>query len=225
MAKKTFKNIESHAFNNRKHGIKKPNKATASEYMRVLYDTKGVNKEFIAALYQYFLPTFKKPKNLIEWVSLAKSKEATRYYITEMHARDGKLVATDGHRLHVVNLVDTDLDEYLKGYISLTGAEIELGGQFPEYERVIPEENLQAEFDLTQAFEIKQDDYGTYGTYIYLDLFGTRCKFNLKYWQDAVQKDTSCQITKKDDDSRSPVKLTFDNRMAVIMPTRIEAGE
>ena len=178
MTKKTFKNIESHAFDNKKSGIKKP-------------------------------------KNLIEWVSLAKSN-------TEMHARDGKLVATDGHRLHVVNLSDIHLDKHLKGYISLTGAKIESDGRFPEYEGVIPKENLQTEFDLTQAFEIKQDDYGTY---IYLDLFGTRCKFNLKYWQDAVQKDTSCQISKKDDDSRSPVKLTFDNRMAVIMPIRIEAGE
>ena len=222
MTKKTFKNIESHAFDNKKSGIKKPNKATASEYMRVLYDLENINKDVVAALYQYFLPTFKKPKNLIEWVSLAKSKEATRYYITEMHARDGKLVATDGHRLHVVNLSDIHLDKHLKGYISLTGAEIEFDGRFPEYERVVPEENLQAAFDLAQAFEIKQDDYGTF---IYLDLFGTRCKFNLKYWQDAVQKDTSCQISKKDDDSRSPVKLTFNNRMAMIMPTRIEAGE
>lgn len=222
MTERTFSNVESHAFNDKICGVKKPSKATASEYMRVLYDIEGVNKEAIAALYQYFLPTFKKPKNLIEWVSLAKSKEMTRYYICEMHAGDGKLVATDGHRIHVVNLSDVDLDEYLNGYVSLTGAKIECKGTYPQWERVVPEDNLSVTLDLTESPEVKQNDYGTY---TYIDLFGERCKFLLKYWQDAVQNDKSCKISKQDNDNKSPIKLTFDDRVAVIMPTRIENGE
>ena len=222
MTERTFSNVESHAFNDKICGVKKPSKNTASEYMRVLYDIEGVNKEAIAALYQYFLPTFKKPKNLIEWVSLAKSKEMTRYYICEMHAGDGKLVATDGHRIHVVNLSDVDLDEYLNGYVSLTGAKIECNGTYPQWENTVPEENLNTDIYLTQSFEVKQNDFGTY---IYIELFGKRCKFNLKYWQDAVQDNTTCKISKQDDDPNSVIKLTFDDRVAVIMPTRIENGE
>ena len=46
----------------------------------------------------------KKHVQLLEWVSLAQSTEITRYYLNGMFFEKNTIVATDGHRLHGIEL-------------------------------------------------------------------------------------------------------------------------
>jgi len=115
------------------------------------------NHERLAAIYKLITPRrAKKPKSDFDWVSMAKSKEDRRYYITEAYynANKKELVATDGDRLHLAP-IDLGLAEstHLDGMKQPVDC-----GNFPDYTRIIPEigeSHVQSSVPHWQDLEIK----------------------------------------------------------------------
>lgn len=87
--------------------------------------------------------------NAFAFINSARSKDATRYFITEVYfdSEARRIVATDGYRLHFIELSEAEITAYGlidSGYVALdekrnTITYIKIDGQFPNYERVIPE--------------------------------------------------------------------------------------
>jgi hypothetical protein len=87
--------------------------------------------------------------NNFAFLNAARSKDETRYFMHEAYfdAEHKRLVATDGRRLHFLDLNDAEITAYGlvdSGYVALddkrmTVSYIKLDGQFPNYWRVIPD--------------------------------------------------------------------------------------
>jgi DNA polymerase III sliding clamp (beta) subunit (PCNA family) len=70
-----------------------------------------------------------KDMNTLDFVTLATSKDDTRYNMTQVYRDKTELVGTDGHRLHYVdNLPPVEKPHFLSG----------LDAPFPEWRQVIP---------------------------------------------------------------------------------------
>ncbi|MCK5020277.1 MAG: hypothetical protein KAS32_24775, partial [Candidatus Peribacteraceae bacterium] len=69
------------------------------------------NDDFLATIYAYFLPPVSaKSKTPDLWVAKAMAKDV-RYYLNFVYSDGERLMATDGHRLHVLIT-----DKYEPGY-------------------------------------------------------------------------------------------------------------
>jgi len=88
---------------------KKPNKKEIFRIIETLINDTHINKSKVAKIYAYFMPKFpKKPKNDFDWVRLALGEN--KKYINDfkskitarLHVINGDLIATDGHRIHVL---------------------------------------------------------------------------------------------------------------------------
>jgi hypothetical protein len=88
--------------------------------------------------------------NCCEYLFLSKaiSDDDTRYFINFVYCEDNKLIATDGRRLHIIELgnniwefKDKKFYKFLKATTKLVWfAELaEDPGQFPNYKRVMPD--------------------------------------------------------------------------------------
>ena len=112
-------------------------------------DDKTITDVETEMLYKYFLPKLskKKAKSAIHWVAMAcSSPKDIRRYLTYMYSDGDYLVATDGHRLH---MVETDLDE---GYYCPNSFErVDLDDKYPDFNRVIPSYKTVQEYDLTKC--------------------------------------------------------------------------
>lgn len=175
-----------------KAALRKCSKPKALDKLEILYqnmseDDKAKYSDDIADLFSFFTPkpTGKKPKTPIEWVNLAVSTEATRYYLCASYS-DGKwLVGTDGHRLH---RMETELP---KGYYDKLGNAIDLDGTFPQYERVFfdVEGKMKVTLDIEKA---KLDKLHKKWIYVF-DIDGCQIKFNKKYVDEALNGKTSAE--------------------------------
>ena len=173
-----------------KAALRKCSKPRALNMLEVLYqnmseEDKKNNSEMIADLMSFFTPkpTGKKPKTPLEWVNLAVSTEATRYYLCASYS-DGKyLVATDGHRLH---RMETKLPE---GYYDKLGNAIELDGNFPQYERLFfdVDRRIKVTLDIEKA---GLEHHGKKWHYVF-DVNNVEVGFNKKYVDEALNGKTS----------------------------------
>lgn len=87
--------------------------------------------------------------NVFAFLNAARSKDQTRYFMSEVYfdAKENRLAATDGCRLHFLDLSDDAIAAYglvASGYVALDEKRniityVKLDGQFPNYTRVIPE--------------------------------------------------------------------------------------
>lgn len=125
----------------RAYVTKKLSKAGAHELLVDIIhqlDSKAVDKELIdkfAPLYRYFMDRRAKPRTAEQWVALAVPRtKDVRYYLNYVYCDGAYMVATDGHRLHVIE------DTREAGYYdkALNKLEEKSFAQYPDYWSVIP---------------------------------------------------------------------------------------
>ena len=177
----------------------------------------------LAQTYKYFQPAVpKKCANILDWVGKAKSKEQTRYYLTEMYADKDNIVATDGHRLHL-----TPNNQGYDGYIDNKGNVIDIDGNYPDYKKVIPE---KTHCDVLDMDKCKVEQSGTLTVAIF-NLFGERVCLNMKYLLDLMNGAKTAVIYSESMGNGvsskgivcfdSPILFELPNdAQAVLMPTR-----
>lgn len=87
----------------------KPKKSEAQSTLESIYEKADLTQEQkteLARLYNYFMPAIpKKPKSDEQWVQKAAANKDVRKQINFVYADPkGYLVATDGHRMHWIDL-------------------------------------------------------------------------------------------------------------------------
>lgn len=70
-----------------------------------------------------------------KWVSLARSKDKTRFNLCSVYRAATSIVATDGHRLHMSN----GLPEVEPHFVD------DIDGEFPDYTQVLPKTNVPSD--------------------------------------------------------------------------------
>jgi DNA polymerase III sliding clamp (beta) subunit (PCNA family) len=80
------------------------------------------------------------------------SKDETRYHLNGVFFDKGSAIATDGHRLIKCNVgLDADLhslNEQHKGHIFNVKSGLRVDGKYPNYEALIPKEQVNRQFTL-----------------------------------------------------------------------------
>lgn len=192
----------------------KPNKKDASEYVEQLYEkeTDEDTLDLLRLLYKFFEPSKTAiTKDPIKWVDKASADDGVRLHMQSLYSNGKRLSAVDGHRLHFAK---TELEE---GFYSKHGEKVEFNGNFPDIDRIIPEETQRVEinlkdFEITKAkgkyfYEIKSEDV-------------TIAKFEKKYIDDVFNSEKvifalSCF------DEEKPILLENSIGRAVVMPYRL----
>ena len=125
---------------------RKPKKERLQAIVRDLYAgemTDAERLDSLALLYTHFMPAAPaKPKTLAQWIARAAGKKDVRYYINYVYADHAaqRLVATDGHRLHLMPLPAQGFDK--AGFYCPTTLEYlhdEEFANFPDVDRIIPD--------------------------------------------------------------------------------------
>ena len=182
-----------------------------------------------AQLYHYFTPSIpKKPKNVFNWISLAKGKNDVRFYLNYVYCDLENIVASDGHRLHLSNN-SLNLDP---GYYNEAMHSVEVDGKFPDYNRLIPDvskNHIKTSIsDLTQDLD---NDTKTKTHIMVFDNGEIKVCLNKKYFDDAVAfldmdvfvSSGDNPVVFKSKEKSSLEKFTEDgdnNLIAIIMPLR-----
>ena len=200
-------NIQTQAYDIKR----KPSKDIAGKMLQSLW-IKADNdddREALAALFKYFQPaTPAKPKTVLQWVSKAKSKEQIRYYITEVYSTGEYAVATDGHIMFVAPYQGPE------GYIDHDGAALESltrNGTFPQWERVIPADNMPA----VSLGDFRISDKGNYVLKSGEGIYG----IPKKHMDLALSYGGDYEMFW--DKAGSPILVKFDDgRKAIIMPIK-----
>ena len=126
---------------------RKPKKERLQAIVRDLYEndlTEAERLDSLALLYTHFIPAAPaKPKTLPQWVARAAAGSKDHRYMLQYvyadHAAQ-RLVATDGHRLHLMPLPAQGFDQ--PGYYcpkTLEHLHSVDFATYPAYERIIPE--------------------------------------------------------------------------------------
>ena len=82
---------------------KKPNKTYAFNVVLDIIESYGATDAQLASLYAFFLPPVTKIKGPFDWLIKARSEKDVRYYLNHVYSDGERTMATDGHRLHVIN--------------------------------------------------------------------------------------------------------------------------
>ena len=82
---------------------RKPSKEQLFAVVKNAIETDFVTEADWAKLYAYFLPSVTKIKSPFDWCVKAHSNKDARYYLNHVYADGERTIATDGHRLHVLN--------------------------------------------------------------------------------------------------------------------------
>jgi len=197
----------------------KPNKLVALSLVKDLGNGKLDDRQkqlALAQLYQFFIPNApSKPKTAEQWIYKSLAKKDVRYYLNYLYSDGSSLVATDGHRLHVVHNMDYPKGSYDK---AMSLIDDQVAGKFPEWERVIPKDKgrLKVQFE---DLELKIDDNGK--IHFYKVYFNSELKvaINKKYLDDALSFLDNPRVSiGSESDS---ILLTDDSRQAVIMPIKM----
>lgn len=190
-------------------------------------DLTEKEREFkLARLYTYFTPASpKKPKTDEQWIGLAMAgKKDIREYLQFIKANEGDLVATDGHRLHLISGYDTeDNSWYDKSMNSIEGIEY----RYPDYKRVIPDTAKMTEIaidvsslevvELAKAFSADL----RYAYKIVDNKGDTLLHVNKKYLDQALSGLTSPTFyINSEYPQYNSLLITDSNKLAVIMPIR-----
>jgi len=185
---------------------RKPTKGSIQSLLEKLYNETN-NEELkseLAGAFKYFQPTLPKiSKNLNQWIALAN-----RPYLHNAYSNGEKLIATDGHRIHMIP------SELEKGYYDAAGVKLDIDGNFPDVMRAVPSKNIKDTFNMEHA-EIDCAGNATF------TLFKTRFRFNLKYLQAIMQKDKTVTVYSSEAGETEPVLFCFDDREAVLMPVNL----
>ena len=196
--------------------VSKPSKAVALKLVKSLhtgsldtYDTEVA----LGQLYQFFIPaTPAKPKTDTQWVCKALAKKDVRYFLNYLFVEDGHMVATDGHRLHTTR---TDLPN--GSYDKALGLiDPDVAGRFPDWKRVIPAHQTNA-----QLADMDKELIEIEGRFRYeLKLDGkTLVTVDKKYFDDAMSMMDNPRVTYGQ--HFDSILLQEGDSRAVVMPVRV----
>ena len=149
----------------------------------------------------------------ISFVALAVSKDPTRHNITVIKSFGGRIVATDGNRLHqyktdLLPEGDYKVIKKTKSEVTLVMQDADEAGPFPNIHRVIPE----------MLDGVDLDSASSHGAYAQIIRAMAINHINYDYLKDALS--TGDQMQFQAGDGFSPVLLKSDIITAVIMPMR-----
>lgn len=180
------------------------------------------NEQLLASLYKEYLPTTgkTKAKTFNQWLSKAINNKDVRQYLLHIAVLRGNVIATDGHRLHMV----PNVGELSEGYYDANMTRLDdkaLGydvSRFPNYERVIPNVNK----DYT-GYVINLDDCEVYPhdkKVVYKIVFDDKVvHLNKRYLDDAVNMNREVELYIKDEVSPVVILNSFEEgSVAVVMP-------
>ena len=217
-----------------KHYPKAPTKARAWDTVKYLFDNveraDGSDPEYfeqqLAALYSHFMPRSGKiPKTGEEWVIKARGKDDIRYYLNHVYSDGNRLIATDGHRVHIMvkSLEPGFYDDNLQKVHDTDY------GKFPEIDRVIPsrkgkERNFKSIMDeaLADIKFVQGGNPNRRGDLEAVSLGGNGGYVNRQYFEEAMSGfDEDEKIRVYQQLKNTAVKLTQGDRLAVIMPIKV----
>ena len=128
----------------------KPKKDRLQAIVRDMYEndlTDAERLDSLALLYTHFMPAAPaKPKTLAQWIARAAAGSKDHRYMLQYVYADlsaGQLVATDGHRLHMMPLPGEGFDQ--PGYYCPKTLEYLHGVEFatyPAFDRIIPDRTV-----------------------------------------------------------------------------------
>lgn len=205
-----MQNIETMAYNSTK--MKKDD---VQAFIKNLYDTASDDiKKDLAAIYKYFTPSMPKvTKCPLMWVYKAVSKEAAREYLNHSYSDGTHLIATDGYRLHYIK---TDLE---KGFYDSKGVQIDFEGNFPDFERIVPEAKHSQEVDFSKL-ELKTSERGKKIIQYVLPLNGKEHLFDKKIVDEALNGQTKVTIWGDFDSTSSCKGFDLEFGKALVIPMR-----
>ena len=168
----------------------------------------------MAKLYRHFMPTLPaKPKNDFQWVAQAMAVKDVRYYLNFVYSDGKRLMATDGHRAHIIkDDVSYEPGFYDKNGTFIHGPEF---AKFPDIDRIIPKtdklvyfNNLEISADLDNSSVKEYTQF-----YEWDDL-----RVCSKYLKQACQYFDDTLIKYKD--KNTSVLIEDQYKMAIVMPMR-----
>jgi len=206
-----------------KYRHKAPKKDEVFDHIKELVKAGTLPPEEAAILYAYFLPkggANKKDLSTEQWVALAVGKKDIREYLNYMYSDGKRLMASDGHRLHVapdVGLPAGYYDSALNRVAHLDGV------SYPDVDRVIPADTDQREYREVTLSSLPVEDSGT-KAFKTIYRMPTGQGIQTKYLNEAVGKVERFTYS-SGAELGGAIKITHsDGRIAVIMPVR-DRGE
>ncbi len=195
------------------HGAPKPNKAQIWNVIEGMIeqapDNDDASKAELVKLYNFFMPAVPgKPRTPENWVCKALAKNDVRYYLASVYSEGGRIIATDGHRLHVYHTSD-----YATGYYDSQLNSIEVDATFPNIERVLPKEPMTG----TTKDVLLSGDISVHDGDQSILIDGVR--FKLKYVHDALcgMPEAVNYCRPKDNPI---IRIEADDKLAVVMGLR-----
>lgn len=163
------------------------------------------------------------------FVAKAVSTDETRYFLNNVYCEENKLIATDGRRMHILDLKGNPYGfeekkhyRVLKTTLTIVWfAELsEAPGDFPNWKRVIPERKT-AEKTFKYESATSTDFYGEgyqQITKLIRNIPAQNC-LNLKFVQD-LKKSTEWTVYTYG--TNKPIEFVSDELTAIIMPMQME---
>ena len=140
--------------------------------------------------------------------------------LEHIYSTGQKIVATDGHRLHIYTPTECPLEAGYYQVIKKTKTEIilnpvELDQEYPDFERITPDREGKKDFTLYQYDNGRTAAPNLESKYAEVIRALPSGTINIKYFQDAcLNSMTSFKVT----DGVSPVCLYGESLQAVVMP-------
>lgn len=136
-----------------------------------------------------------------------------RYNIGNILVEDGKGVATDGYRLHIVKELTNPLHDGQYRVIKVTKTKVQLEavecpGDYPDYNRIIPRDYQLTDFEHTNI-------YHRYAQIIRMMRDGV---ISFDFLKDATDGMNFTSFAARD--RHTPVVLEGENEFALIIPVR-----
>jgi hypothetical protein len=170
----------------------------------ILESSDSYDPKLVGLVWLYFEknPSQKAASDLRYWVAQAVSTDDTRPYV---RCELGKLIATDGHRLHIAEVSDVSEEGFLE---PITLTPIEFDGKFPPYDQILdiaPPATKIVSFD---DFEPMAKDIVKLGDVV----------FERRYIKEAFAGSETMKVS--EGDPLNVARFEGENRTALIMPRR-----
>lgn len=176
----------------------------------------------MAAIYRYFMPAqptrLRKNCTAFEWVAAAARATETRAYLQWVYADGKRIVATDGHRLHMI------LDDREPGYycpVSEALVHEPDWQQYPPIDRVIPT-LPSSDYELVEDPKTTVVAGSAKESKVYVQIEGTESYVQERYWAEALRL-AETQYVYTPENPAQTVLITYPEvgAKAVIMPVRV----
>lgn len=193
---------------------KKPKSEHVFDIVKSMIGDGVVDGKDAATLYAYFIPASTKGKTVKtpeQWVGLAKGVRDVRAGLNLLYSDGENLVATDGHRLH---MMPTTLRP---GYYDAAMQSVECDYIYPDYKGVIPDACKMTEYS-ADISELKIDAESKNLVWYMLPC---GAQVQKRYLDGALQKEE--QFKYLSNGPGNAILLQFDDgRKVVIMPRHVK---